>query len=75
MSLVSGGVEVNAVQIGQRPLCSEDRVSRVRTLRHISSAVFAMTPSHICGALATGKNGRIDVGSLFGRHLRARNRK
>ena len=43
----------------------------MRTLRGIPSAVFAMNPSLICGALATGKSGQIDVGSLFGRHFRS----
>ncbi len=43
----------------------------MRTLRDIPSAVFTMSPSLICGALATGESGQIDVGSLFGRHLRS----
>ena len=42
----------------------------MRALRDIPSAVFAMNPSLICGALATGKSGQTDVGSLFGRHPR-----
>ena len=71
MSVVLGGVEVNAVQVGQRPLCSEQWVSQMRTLRHSRSAVFAMNPSLICGALATGESGQGDAGSLFGRHLRS----
>ena len=41
------------------------------TLRDIPFAVFAMKPSLICGALATGKSGQIDIGSLLGRHLRS----
>ena len=41
------------------------------TLRDIPFAVFAMNPSLICGALATGRSGQIDIGSLLGRHLRS----
>ena len=57
-----GLLEVNAVRVGQRPLCTGGCVSQMRTLRHMRSAVFAMTPSLICGALVTGKSGLLVTG-------------
>lgn len=70
------GVEVNAVRVGQHPLCFEGRVSQMRTLQHMRSAVFAMmNPSLICGALATGKSGLVVPGVCSVDILEARNSK
>ena len=62
-----GCVDVNAVEVGQCPVCSDERSSGRKPLRFICSSMSAVKPSLICGALASVDSGQSNVGNLLGR--------